>query len=211
MARPDSSPKRISSGKIDGSTPWTSWYNIRQRVIVPKRVATERLGVLERRRYQVPPDSIWPGRSVAVVRLEVIEGPFDDDPTEFAKQLLQAGLEAMAGLGREVGPAEADDEATDLGDHRDQADRQSEQGGGEVRCQQEADTCSMVHRGGLSREGDLDTRPLIITRKLPRFQDHGWVESGTQAIPEPKPQRMTPESLALARSHPVQQTQVANN
>ena len=35
-----------------------------QRVIVPKRVATERLGVLERRRYQVPPDSIWPGMSL---------------------------------------------------------------------------------------------------------------------------------------------------
>ena len=25
VARPDSSPNRISSGKIDGSTPWTSW------------------------------------------------------------------------------------------------------------------------------------------------------------------------------------------
>ena len=44
----------------------------------------------------------------------------------------------VAGLGRGIGPAERDDEATDLGDHRDQAGGQREQGGGEVRCQQES-------------------------------------------------------------------------
>ena len=116
VARPDSSPRRISSGKIDSSTPWTSWYKVRQRVIVPK-ISTNDWGSwsggdTRSRRLDLT------GQVAAVVRFQVVKGPFDDDPTEFAKQFLQAGLEAMAGLGREGGPAEGDDEATDLGDQR---------------------------------------------------------------------------------------------
>jgi hypothetical protein len=33
------------------------------------------------------------------VRLEVIEGPFDDDPSQFADLLVQLRLELVAGLG----------------------------------------------------------------------------------------------------------------
>ena len=134
------------------------------------------------------------GQVLAVVRLEVVEGPFDDDPTEFAEQLLQAGLEAMAGLGRGIGPAERDDEATELGDHRDQAGGQREQGGGEVRCRQESGGRSMVHRGGLSWESDRGQqacRPITAKEsrlhfKLPRV---GWsgnssrFQDQNQAIP----------------------------
>ena len=87
------------------------------------------------------------GHVLAVVRLEVVVGPFDDDPPEFAERVLQLGLELVAGRGRGFGPAERDDQATDLGDHRDQAGGQREQGGGEGRCQQEAAARSMVHRG----------------------------------------------------------------
>src|SRR5205085_9520196 len=54
VARPASNPRRISRGKIDGSMPSRGWYNRRQSVIVPNRVATVRLGDLKRRRYQRP-------------------------------------------------------------------------------------------------------------------------------------------------------------
>src|SRR4051794_6699945 len=108
------------------------------------------------------------GQVLAVVRLEVIEGPFDDDPTEFAERLLQAGLEAMAGLGRRIGPAERDDEANDLGDHRDQAGGQREQGGGEVRCREETAGRSMVHRGGLSCCRTELVRHCHFTGKAPQ-------------------------------------------
>ncbi len=33
------------------------------------------------------------------MRFEVIEGPFDKEPTQFPKQNLQLGLELVAGLG----------------------------------------------------------------------------------------------------------------
>ena len=107
------------------------------------------------------------GQLLAVVRLEVVEGPFDDDPAEFAERLLQAGLEAVAGLGRGVGPAEVDDEATEFGDHRDQAGGQREQGGGEVRCREESGARSMVHRGGLSCCGDRACQTLSLHRRGP--------------------------------------------
>ena len=44
------------------------------------------------------------GHLPPIVRLEVVEGPFDDDPAEFAEQFLAAGLEAVAVQGRGARP-----------------------------------------------------------------------------------------------------------
>ena len=169
---------------------------------MPKRVATERLGVLERRRYQVPPELDLAGQVLAVVRLEVVEGPFDDDPAEFAEQILQAGLEAVAGLGRGVGPAERDDEATEFGDHRDQAGGQREQGGGEVRCQQESGARSMVHRGGLSCCGDRACQTLSLHRRGPStFKRFAEVADSSRVTGENPGNGL--KLVAPARLHPA--------
>ena len=120
VAKPASGPRRISKGKIDGSTPCSGWYNIRHTVMVPNRVATLRLGVLVRRRYQTPWKQIWLG-ICSVVRLAVIERPLDDDPAQFPKPIVQLSLKLVASLGSRLSPAESHDQATDLGDHRNQA------------------------------------------------------------------------------------------
>src|SRR5208282_5851549 len=113
--------------------------------MVPNRVATERLGVLERRRYQTSWKHIWLGMSRGSW-LDLIERPFDDDPAQFSKLIVQLGVELVAGLGSRVSPEELDDEVTDLGDHWNQANGQRQQGGGEVRCQEERGTRSIIHR-----------------------------------------------------------------
>jgi hypothetical protein len=46
----------------------------------------------------------------------VVEGPGDDDPTESPKLLVQLKLEAVSGLGGQLGPAKVDDEAADRDD-----------------------------------------------------------------------------------------------
>src|SRR5208283_296231 len=42
------------------------------------------------------------GHVSTVARLDVIERPFDDDPAQFSKLIVQLGLELMAGLGRQL-------------------------------------------------------------------------------------------------------------
>ena len=108
------------------------------------------------------------GQVLAVVGLEVIEGPFDDDPTEFAERLLQAGLEAMAGPGRGIGPAERDDEAPEFGDHRDQAGGQREQGGGEVRCREERQDVAWSIEAAFPVVGTELVRHCHFTGEAPR-------------------------------------------
>ena len=90
------------------------------------------------------PSAPWANFST-VARLDVIEGPFDDEPAQFSKLIVQLGLELMAGLGRQFRLAESDDEATDLADHRNQANGQREQGSGEVSCQVECCRRSMIY------------------------------------------------------------------
>ena len=86
---------------------------IRHRVIVPNRVATERLGVLSRRRYQSPSNRRWPGmwwRSSGSRWLKVHSTMIRPSSRS---DVLQSGLELVAGRGRGFGAAEGDDEATD--------------------------------------------------------------------------------------------------
>src|SRR5208337_2198674 len=85
------------------------------------------------------------GHLSTVAWLDVIERPFDNDPAQFSKLIVQLGLELMAGLGSQLRLSESDDEATDLGDHRNQANGQREQRGGEVSCQEERGRRSMIH------------------------------------------------------------------
>jgi hypothetical protein len=53
------------------------------------------------------------GHLVAVVGFEVVVGPLDEDPAEFAERIVELGLEPMAGRGREFGGTEADDHLSD--------------------------------------------------------------------------------------------------
>ena len=63
------------------------------------------------------------GHVPTVARLDVVERPCDDDPPQFSKLGVQLSLELVADLGSQLGPAEADDQAAYLGEHRDQAER----------------------------------------------------------------------------------------
>ena len=49
------------------------------------------------------------------------------DPPQFSKLGVQLSLELVADLGSQLAPAEADDQAADLGEHRDQANGQWQQ------------------------------------------------------------------------------------
>src|SRR5262249_51851386 len=111
------------------------------------------------------------GQVRSVAGFEMVEAPFDDEPAEFAEQLLQTGLKLVGGLGRRAGPAKADDQPTDFGDHRDQADSQGEQRGGKVRCQEEPGARSIVHRGGLSRERTEFGSSCHFTKEPPPFPE----------------------------------------
>lgn len=107
------------------------------------------------------------GHILAVARFQMIEGPFEDDPTRFPKLLLQSGLEAVARLRSRVGPAERDEEPSERDDQRDQAHGQGERGGGERGCPEQSAASSMAHRGALSREEmELVSSPHF-TRKPP--------------------------------------------
>jgi hypothetical protein len=53
------------------------------------------------------------GHLVAVVGFEVVVGPLDDDPPEIAERVVELSLELVAGRGRELGGAEADDQLSD--------------------------------------------------------------------------------------------------
>jgi hypothetical protein len=101
------------------------------------------------------------------VGLDVIERPFDDDPAQFSKLIVQLGLELVAGLGSRVSPEELDDEATDLGDHWNQATGQRQQGTGEVRCQEERGTRSIIHRA--SFPGKRQVGPVPDTSRESRL------------------------------------------
>ena len=109
-------------------------HRLRQGVLEGSNCAVRGFGIA------ALPDSVEAhlvGHVSTVARLDVIEGPFDDEPAQFSKLIVQLGLELMAGLGRQFRLAESDDEAADLGDHRNQANGQREQGSGEVSCQEE--------------------------------------------------------------------------
>jgi hypothetical protein len=101
-----------------------------------------------------PSDIDLGGQVLAVVGFEVIEGPFEEEPTEFPHVGVQLGLELVGGLGAQGVPAEADDEAADLDDHREQAHGQGGEGVGERRCPELSGAGSMVHGGDLSWESD---------------------------------------------------------
>ena len=90
------------------------------------------------------------GHVPTVARLDVVERPSDDEPPQFSKLGVQLSLELVAGLGSQLGPAEADDQAADRGEHRDQANGQWQQGGRKMRCREESEASSMIHRGALS-------------------------------------------------------------
>ena len=89
------------------------------------------------------------GHEKGVVGFEMVVGPLEDDPPQFAERVLELDLKVVAGRGRGFGGAEGDDELSDPGDDGEESERQREEGGGEG-CREQGDSnSSMVHRGGL--------------------------------------------------------------
>ena len=89
----------------------------------------------------------------------------DDDPPQFAKLGEQLSLELVADLGSQLGPAEADDQAADRGEHRDQANGQGQQGGRKMRCREGSEASSMIHRVRPFRKSDRFSPFSHFTKK----------------------------------------------
>ena len=141
------------------------------------------------------------------VRLDVVERPCDDDPPQFSKLGVQLSLELVADLGSQLGPAEADDQAADLGEHRDQANGQWQQGGRKMRCREESEASSMIHRGALSGRVTGSVPSVTSQERRLSFNSPELIQGGTQATPRVKTARISWKSLALARSHPIDAAQ----
>ena len=109
----------------------------------------------------------------------------------------------MADLGSQLGPAEADDQVADLGEHRDQANGQWQQGGRKMRCREESEASSMIHRGALSGRVTGSVPSVTSQERRLSFNSPELIQGGTQATPRVKTARISWKSLALARSHPV--------
>src|SRR5271165_2688165 len=142
------------------------------------------------------------GHVPTVARLDVVERPCDDDPPQFAKLGVQLSLELVADLGSQLGPAEADDQAADLGEHRDQANGQWQQGGRKMRCREQSEASSMIHRGALSGRVTGSVPSVTSQERRLSFNSPELIQGGTQATPRVKTARISWKSLALARSHP---------
>src|SRR5208283_5673232 len=143
------------------------------------------------------------GHVPTVARLDVVERPCDDDPPQFSKLGVQLSLELVADLGSQLGPAEADDQAADLGEHRDQANGQWQQGGRKMRCREKSEASSMIHRGALSGRVTGSVPSVTSQERRLSFKSPELIQGGTQATPRVKTARISWKSLALARQHPV--------
>src|SRR5208283_78597 len=143
------------------------------------------------------------GHVPTVARLDVVERPCDDDPPQFSKLGVQLSLELVADLGSQLGPAEADDQAADLGEHRDQANGQWQQGGRKMRCREKSEASSMIHRGALSGRVTGSVPSVTSQERRLSFNSPELIQGGTQATPRVKTARISWKSLALARSHPT--------
>ena len=92
----------------------------------------------------------------------------------------------MAGLGSRPSITESHNEAADLGEHRNRANGQGEQGGGKVRCQEECGTRSMIHQGVLSRQGTEFGRPCHFTGKAPPFSSEPRTKTANSSQVSPE-------------------------
>ena len=156
-------------------------------------------------RISLVPDSLeihLIGHVPTVARLDVVERPCDDDPPQFSKLGVQLSLELVADLGSQLGPAEADDQAADLGEHRDQANGQWQQGGRKMRCREQSEASSMIHRGALSGRVTGSVPSVTSQERRLSFNSPELIQGGTQATLRVKTARISWKSLALARSHP---------
>ena len=115
---------------------------------------------------------------------------------------MQLSLELVADLGSQLGPAEADDQAADLGEHRDQANGQWRQGGRKMRCREESEASSMIHRGALSGRVTGSVPSVTSQERRLSFNSPELIQGGVETTPRVKTARISWKSLALARSHP---------
>src|SRR5208337_3786780 len=85
---------------------------------------------------------------------------------------------------------------------RDQANGQWQQGGRKMRCREESEASSMIHRGALSGRVTGSVPSVTSQERRLSFNSPELIQGGTQATPRVKTARISWKSLALARSHP---------
>ncbi len=113
MARPAASPRRISRGKIDALDAVDRLVEVAPQGDGPEQGGDTAVGGLVATSIPVAVEAEVVGHEVAVVGFEVVVGPLDDDPPEFAERVVELDLEVVAGRGRGFGGAEVDDQLSD--------------------------------------------------------------------------------------------------
>ena len=75
-----------------------------------------------------------------------------------------------------------------------------------MRCREESEASSMIHRGALSGRVTGSVPSVTSQERRLSFNSPELIQGGTQATPRVKTARISWKSLALARSHPPQTT-----
>src|SRR5208283_5063631 len=86
---------------------------------------------------------------------------------------------------------------------------QWQQGGRKMRCREESEASSMIHRGALSGRVTGSVPSVTSQERRLSFNSPELIQGGTQATPRVKTARISWKSLALARSHPSVKAGVA--
>ena len=71
-----------------------------------------------------------------------------------------------------------------------------------MRCREESEASSMIHRGALSGRVTGSVPSVTSQERRLSFNSPELIQGGTQATPRVKTARISWKSLALARSHP---------
>ena len=75
-----------------------------------------------------------------------------------------------------------------------------------MRCREESEASSMIHRGALSGRVTGSVPSVTSQERRLSFNSPELIQGGTQATPRVKTARISWKSLALARSHPEEKT-----
>src|SRR5208337_4411220 len=140
--------RKLGLDLMESNQPSTRGHEIRDSSLISTSVRMVHL--------QRTSDEKRPGRGRQRINPREFATTGPRTPETAAKYLLHPGLRQDGGgdqrgvseirfRSQALRLAESDDEATHLGDHRNQANGQREQRGGEVSCQEERGRRSMIH------------------------------------------------------------------
>ena len=160
-----------------------------------------RLRDLSRRRYQSPSNAEVVGHEEAVFGLEVVVGPLDDDPPQFAERVLELDLKVVAVRGRVLSSTKGDDERpirVMTGRSRNVSGKSEAAKG--VGSKAVAAVGWSIESASLVRWQDSLTSNSPRSRLV--LQASSSISNGTKAPCRQKTTRFPPKSLAWARLHP---------